>query len=1351
MATKWTKEQREVIDSRGSNLLVAAAAGSGKTAVMIERIIQLVIDKKKPIDIDKLLVVTFTRAAAAEMKERVGVAIEKALDSDPENEHLQRQAILLNKADITTIDSFCGKIVRENFHVIDLEPDIKVADETEIGIISAEVLEDLLDDLYNSHDEDLLKIFEWYGNKNGDESLGNLIMKINRFVSTFPYPEKWLEDSAEFFNNVGKDEKFYIDNYLTPTAKEVFLLIKSRIRRIKEIVNITDENNDLEKMHLNAVNLFSGVKSVYSALRSFLELENIESWENVVKSVSEYKNYVSNFINFRASKKWSEESTSIYSEYKDVFKNIKNEIEKSINDLSIELNVLIDEHNRVYPYMRSLSNMVLKYREAFSNRKRSLGIMDFADIESFALKILSEKDENGDIVPSMVANSYKDLYEEVFTDEYQDSNMIQEVILSLVSRDDYPNRFMVGDVKQSIYRFRQAMPEIFMNKYDTYKTGDNAGEDKKILLYNNFRSRAEVLEGCNHIFKSIMKKETGELDYTDEERLNPSAFFEDLSADVSGHCGGPIEIYLSEKKKNNSEIDEEKDIENSMQEYKDKANISKIAKDYSDNDANEEDGDNEDLTNFEIEAKNIANIIYKMVNEDNDSNFMVFDKATNEYRRVEYRDIVILMSALKTKASILEEKMYELGIPTYSDQSSGYFSTLEVSTIENLLRIIDIPMQDIPLLSVLRSEIFEFDANELSKIRLYNRNGDFYQALKEVNDNLEEFDADEVLKNKIANFFSSLERYAEKAVLLPVDELIMYLYEDTNYYNYVGVLEMGEQRQNNLKLLYERARQFESTSFRGIFNFINYIERLKNKSVDLGEAKNVSDDANLVRIMSIHKSKGLEFPVVILANADRKFKLNQDDSNLFLHSKYGYGPTVFDIENNVSYNSYIKNRIKDTHKNEILAESMRLLYVAMTRAKEKLIITGSIKDFANNELPKWESFQTDEDGNLDSHEILSKNSFLDWIMPTVVNLTKREKFTNVYGEEMNYLGYDDCKWSIGVSNNVDIVHENKNLIEKHHKIVENVIERMNESNSDIKAGDEYKDSSKKADIKSGDGYNDSLKKNGKDGFERDKDDIEIVKDIKIDNNIVETLKNNFNTSYRYENSSNKPSSISVSEIKKIFDDDEKYHEKYFKQSRNIDFKVPDFMHTAQVGVEFSSSEKGTIFHLVMQLLDFARFKDILTDNARVRWEIENQINSLVGKKILSAEEANTINVTRIIKFIRSDIFTQILDAQSRGKLYREKAINYSIRVNELYPQENIDDDERLMLVGIIDLFFENENGKLILIDYKTDYVDENNLNEVVSRYRIQLEYYKKAIEAISGKEVENKYMYLFGIGELVRI
>ncbi|SFE51187.1 UvrD-helicase domain-containing protein [Peptostreptococcus sp. D1] len=1351
MATKWTKEQREVIDSRGSNLLVAAAAGSGKTAVMIERIIQLVIDKEKPIDIDKLLVVTFTRAAAAEMKERVGIAIEKALDSDPENEHLQRQAILLSKADITTIDSFCGKIVRENFHVIDLEPDIKVADETEIGIISAEVLEDLLDDLYNSHDEDLLKIFEWYGNKNGDESLGNLMIKINRFVSAFPYPEKWLEDSAEFFNNVGKDEKFYIDSYLIPTAKDVFLIIKSRIRKIKEIVDITDENKDLEKMHLNAVNLFSGVKSVYNALKSFLELENIESWNNVGKSVYEYKNYVSNFINFRASKKWSEESSSIYSEYKDVFKNIKNEMENSINDLSIELNVLIDEHNRVYPYMRSLSNLVLKYREAFSYRKRSLGIMDFADIESFALKILSEKDENGKIVPSMVANSYKDLYEEVFTDEYQDSNMIQEVILSLVSSCDYPNRFMVGDVKQSIYRFRQAMPEIFMNKYDTYKTGDNAGEDKKILLYNNFRSRAEVLEGCNHIFKSIMKKETGELDYTDDERLNPSAFFEELSSEVSGHCGGPIEIYLSEKKKNNSEADEEKDIENSVPENQDKANISKIVKDYSDNEAVEEDSDNEDLTNFEIEAKNIANIIYKMVNENNDSNFMVFDKATNEYRRVEYRDIVILMSALKTKASILEEKMYELGIPTYSDQSSGYFSTLEVSTIENLLRIIDNPMQDIPLLSVLRSEIFEFDANELSRIRLHNRNGDFYQALKEVNDNLEEFDADEGLKNKIAHFFSSLERYIEKSVLLPVDELIMYLYEDTNYYNYVGVLEMGEQRQNNLKLLYERARQFEGSSFRGIFNFINYIERLKNKSVDLGEAKNVSDDANLVRIMSIHKSKGLEFPVVILANADRRFKLNQDDSNLFLHSKYGYGPTVFDIENNVSYNSYIKNRIKSTHRNEMLAESMRLLYVAMTRAKEKLIITGGIKAFVNNELPKWESFQTDEDGNLDSYEILSKNSFLDWIMPAIVNLAQRDKFINVYGEEMKYLGYGDCKWSIGVSNNVDIVAENKNLIENHRKLVENVIERLNESNSDIKAGDVDND-----DLKKNDTHKYSIEgiesiKYYIEGSEIDKADIEVAKDIKIDNNIVEILKNNFNTSYRYESSSSKPSSISVSEIKKIFDDDEEYHEKYFKQSRNIDFKVPNFMHTAQVGVEFSSSEKGTIFHLVMQLLDFARFKDILTDNARLRWEIENQIKALVGKKILSTEEANTINATRIVKFIRSDIFTQILDAQSRGRLYREKAINYSIRVNELYPQENINDNERLMLVGIIDLFFENRNGKLILIDYKTDYVDENNLSEVVSRYKIQLEYYKKAIEDISGKEVESKYIYLFGIGELVKI
>lgn len=1345
MATKWTDEQQAVIDSRDCNLLVAAAAGSGKTAVLIERIIQLVLDEKNPIDIDRLLVVTFTKAAAAEMKERVAIAIENKLEINPENQHLQKQVILLNKAEITTIDSFCRNVVKNNFHVTDLDPSVKVADPTEINIVASEVMEQLFEELYSGHDDDFLRLVDWYGNKNGDESLANLLLMINTFISSFPYPEKWLEESAEFFNIDQKDESFFIKSYMIPFTKDVYLYLKSIKESLIEINRALFGYNDLEKYLENCRNILEGIENIIYSIESFFENENLKSWLHIQNSILEYNSILSNLNNVRKSNKWEIDAVDVYTQYKDIVSDYRKGILECINSLDIDVDILKSEHIIVYPYMRAITNVVKKFREKFAIKKKNMGVLDFADMEHYALEILSDFDESGNVLPSKVALSYRDRYEEVFTDEYQDSNLIQEVILSLVSRNANPNRFMVGDVKQSIYRFRQAMPEIFMEKYKTY----NSKKNKKILLYNNFRSRTEVLEGCNHVFKSIMRKETGELDYTDEERLNHSAKFEDCT-EINAHVGGPIEIYLSDTSKKNSEQNEyQKNSEENAHKKNTKDKISqngveKTLEDKFKNNFVEMIDDYDELSNFEIESKNIANIIYNMVNQNDNSKYMVYDKRLEKYRPVEYKDIAILMMTPRAKAPMVEEKLFELGIPSYSESSSGYFTTIEVTTIENLLKIIDNPMQDVPLLSVMRSPIFNFNSNDMAKIRLYDRDCCFYECIKSIYDEINnELEQDRLkyidgeLKAKLVYFMDTINRYREKSYLLPIDEFLWYIYDDTNYYNYVGVLELGEQRQNNLKLLYERARQYENSSYKGLFNFINYIQRVKNKSGDLGEAKNISEDANVVRIMSIHKSKGLEFPIVILANSDKKFNLKSGDSSLSLHQNYGYGPIVYNFDKNIKYNSYIKNKIDLIQQKEQIAEEMRLLYVAMTRAKEKLIITGNVSDYEKVFEYSWKNFKKNEDGELDSYEILSKRTFLDWIMPSIANFNIRGKFFDVCGNERNYIGYGDCKWSIDVKNRVDIINENLNLqnIKLHTNNIENtdILNKKNEINNvDVTDKDDellrIKNNQNSATI-----------------YTEEKMSYESEEFCKL----KEQLDLNFGRVYEHFNSASKPASISVSEVKRIISEDDEYHEKMYKKRYSSDLKIPKFMHSANIGVEFSAAEKGTIFHLVMQLLDIQKFKDIRNDIKLIKIEIERQLLTLVEKNILNREECNTVSIDRIIKFIKSDIFEEILWASENNLLYKEKAINYSIRVNEIYKNQNIPDEERMMIVGIIDLFFENKEGNIVLIDYKTDFVTIENRDDIISKYKIQLELYKKAIEEISGKKVCKKYIYLFSIGELI--
>lgn len=1257
---KWTKEQRQVIDSRNTNLLVSAAAGSGKTAVLIERIIELVLDEKNPIDINKLLVVTFTKLAASEMRERVSKAIEKKLEENPENEHLQKQLLLLSGADITTIDSFCKDVLISYAHLVNLDSNIKVIDPSENEVLAKEVMEELFEELYENNDESFLRLVDWYAKKNTDEGLLQLLLNVNNFVNSHPFPKIWLNEKAEFFNTSTKDYDFYLENYILDIAKDVDMDLEFFELSIKNNLKKIENYPELEK-YIDIYNtLLDALSVVKESLKDFLK-DNTK-FDELKKSSYEFLN--SNFGSFRISK-CDEEVKEIYNKVKKELDSIKSEISESLGALNLDLENIKKESDLIYPYVRSISDVVIKFKEKFWERKQKFNYVDFADIEHLALEILVDIDEDGNIKPSKTALEYQEKYAEVFIDEYQDSNLVQEILLSAVAKEN--NRFMVGDVKQSIYRFRQADPSIFMEKYENYNRieDDIDSFNNKIMLYANFRSRKEILEGTNLVFSKIMKKETGELDYTIDERLNPMASFKESDENV----GGAVEILLVDEKSDDEDEDE-----------------IILTDEYSE--------DFEEMKSFKLECIKIANTIYNMMNN-KENLFKVYDKNLDDYRKVEYKDIVILMRSPSSNTKILEEVFLEYDIPIYAESMGGYFDTFEVDTIINLLKIIDNPMQDIPLISVMYSPIYNFTSTELSQIRLVDKELKFYELLMKILED-EDIEIRVNLKEKISKFISDLKLFIQKKSLVSADELIWFLYKYTGYYNYVGLLDMGEQRKTNLMLLFEKAKNYEKNSYKGLFNFVNYIQKISLKS-DVSEAKLISEDANVVRIMSIHKSKGLEFPIVFLANTNKKFNFRADDSNLVLHQKLGFGAVVYDMDKKTSFNSIMKKKIEKFKKNEQIAEEMRLLYVAMTRAKEKLIITGRVKDYEN--LREEISSGIDERGNISNYKILKINNYLDWILSSIDNLTVYGKSLNCLGREENFSGNEDLKFQLNVNTKTEEFIE-------YQRIKEEV--KTNEIISE-------------------------------------EDDIEVKNEMRT---VKQFLEDRFNKEYIYKNVLNKPSSITVSEIKKMIqEEDEEKHQKYYKE--NFVLKTPSFIHQGEEKVGFNSAEKGTIFHLAMQLLDFSKFDT--EDVSKIREEVKSQINSFVEKNIMSMDEIETININWIVKFIQSDIFKEIYIANKSEKLFKEKAIDYNIKLKNLFKDENIEEDEKIMVVGIIDLFFENENGEIILLDYKTDYVTKENLEEVKARYKVQLDLYKSAIEDISGKKVAKKGLYLFGINEFVEI
>lgn len=1269
---KWTKEQLEVIESRECNLLVAAAAGSGKTAVLVERIIQMITSRENPIDIDKLLVVTFTNAAASEMRERIGDAIGKALDENPENKHLQNQLVLLNKSSITTIHSFCLDVIKSNFHRINLDPNFRIGDQTECAILKQEAIEEVFEDLYEERDEGFLNLVESYAERGGDKEVQDIILGIYSFAMASPEPKKWLIDSAERFNideNFDFSQSIWARAILDTVKIEINGLCLNMERALKEVESIEELETFAEKLSVE-----------YKKIADISQACN-KSWDEAYKKMASmsFENYV------KGVKRISKDAPSYIKESKEKAKTIRDKTKKSLESIvsatfNKDNDSIREEIKYLYNIVKPISSVVLRFEEEYSNKKREKGIIDFNDIEHFALNILTDVDEKGNIVPSDIAVGYRNKFYEIFIDEYQDSNLVQEVLLKAVANTETPNRFMVGDVKQSIYRFRQAKPELFLQKYNNYN--DKKGSShRKIMLYKNFRSREEVVDAVNYIFENIMNENIGEIEYTEKERLNLGANF-NVDTDEKSIIGGATEIHLIQK---DNKLDDD------------------IINDKDDRINNKEDEieEEEKLDNIQLEARMVGNIIKDLMKVNEDGKIQkVYDKGIDGYRPVEFRDIVILLRATSAWAPVFADELMNMDIPTYADVGVGYFDTIEIKTILSLLQIIDNPMQDIPLISVLKSPIFGFTPEDLIDIRVQSKDKIFYEVLKSTaeydgftdsqNENESEFIPSEECINKSKDFLIKLKEFKEKSMYMSTDEFIWYLYTRTGYYAYVGALPGGSQRQANLKVLFERAKQFEETSLKGIFNFVNFIEKLKKSSSDMGSAKTLGENANVVRIMSIHKSKGLEFPVVICSAMGKNFNTQDFKKSILYHHNLGYGPQFVDYERRISFPSIAKEALKSKINIENLSEEMRVLYVAFTRAKGKLIITGSTRNIQDS-IKRWsngiESLDT-----ISQYEILKGKNFLDWIMPCVLRHRDLSNLLEEVGLDAVFNVEHNSKWYGKLWNKNDILVEKKSDEEK--ESIEEILEKIDVDNPD---SDYYSE-----------------------------------------------IEEKLNYIYPYEFSTRKPATISVTEIKKIQNNyEEELINTIFEQK--VILKKPLFIQNEEEKEKISGTERGTIVHLVMEVLDL---KNVSSVN-----DIKSQIRGFVSKGIITEKQASIVNPYKIYKFFASNIGKRMLNAEI---INREKSIYAQVNMKDIYIYEKLinNDDKKLydnesvMLRGIVDAYFEEDN-QIVLVDYKTDFVNEENINQIIEKYKKQLDLYADIIETLTGKSVKEKCIYLFGVDEAV--
>ncbi|HJV44872.1 MAG TPA: helicase-exonuclease AddAB subunit AddA, partial [Bacillota bacterium] len=954
----WTDEQWQVITARGNDILVAAAAGSGKTTVLVERIIQRILNKE--LEVDELLVVTFTNAAAASMREKIAEKITEKLLSQPTNEYLQRQLRLLERAHISTLHSFCMDVLRKYYYLIDLDPQLRIVSDEESKLLKQEAIELLFEEQYRGkYKESFKACVESFSSDRSTDEFVKLILSLNEFSRSKPNPEQWLKLVASKYTNPFEivDEETWattLDQWQS-ILKEVILM---KLEKAESLLTIGKKCAEWEK---DQITIYSD-EQLIQQLKSSLT----NSWDDMAAAITTAKFESLKPLTKKDKEGMDEEvitNREEFKKYRDRYKEIVVDLKEYV---PFTLTEMVDDIRSIESVMQTLASVVTEFSNYYAELKQRNGVVDYGDLEHYALEILRDQNVVGDLVPSSAAKDYQNQFKEVLVDEYQDTNQVQETILTLVSKRDVDirNLFMVGDVKQSIYRFRLAEPDLFVKKYDRFETIPKQGI--KIDLNKNFRSRFQVLYGANYLLRQIMDKRMGEIAYNEQAELK---------------VGNENKYPPSDR------MDMELVILEKTQPSLDRASGGSGSEDESNHSDVSSDKDVEDVEGIRLEARWIAHKIQELVSKERPLG-----------KEINYRDIVILLRSTATQTPIFQEEFRKYNIPLYAESDTGFLQTTEIRVMLALLQVLDNPYQDIPLVSVMRSPIYRFTEEELAHIRLQSRGGSFFDAVVRTSGlNMEECqtDLDEELIYKVTAFKQALEQMREWTRHLSLSELLSQLYTTTGYYSFVGGLINGHHRQANLRLLLERIVQYENTNQQGLFGFLRFIEKVTQMGKDFGEAKSVGGDQNVVRLMTIHKSKGLEFPVVFVANLYKKFNEQDLRKSVLFHKDLGLGTKIFHKDLRTSYDSLPYLATKEKLKAELRAEEMRILYVALTRAFEKVYLVGSCKDFAK-EREKWSNalHQTKE-WLLPDYIRAEANHYMDWIGPALVRHHQADKLRQV--------------------------------------------------------------------------------------------------------------------------------------------------------------------------------------------------------------------------------------------------------------------------------------------------------------------------------------------------------------------
>ena len=1224
MAGNWTAEQIEAIETRGCDLLVSAAAGSGKTAVLVERIIHRITEDAQPMDIDRLLVVTFTRAAASEMSQRIGGAIAKKLEQDAQNVHLQNQMVLLNKADIKTIHAFCLQVIKEHFAILGIDPATRTADPGEVKLLQGQVLDELFEERYEAEDEGFFQLLETFADGTKDTRLKDLVRKVYTFAQGYPRPKALLEEMAEQFQ-LAEDATIDCCSWMDLIRDAVRggvqfarFLLEAATQQAQETVGF---DGYLERLQIET-----------DALKVFEDAldEPYEKWRLAYLMVD--------FARLPAYRGDDKETAERVKALRDEAKGVVKKLGETY--FAYDAPMQADLIRSLYPVAQALSTLVAQFMDRFAAAKAEKLIMDFTDYEHFALRVLVAEGSTLDhVIPTEAAEAIQERYDEVMIDEYQDSNMVQEMVLASVSGESRGenNRFMVGDIKQSIYRFRLAMPKIFNDKYQAYPL-EKGGRTRKVVLSKNFRSRKGVLDGANFLFRQMMREDFGDVDYNDASALYAGATFPPFEGNSAGAC----EMLLVETSRK-EELPEEL----------------------------------EELDRRQLEAKIIAKKIRQMMAE----GYHVLDKETGQYRPLQYRDIVVLMRSVKNWGSVLDDIFGKEEIPFYAEVAEGYYDVPEVETVVHLLRLIDNPRQDIPLLSVLHSPLYGVSADELMQIRLADgRGGLFYDCMEGYIADGEEKE----LQQKLQRFHTDLNRWRGYMRDFTLYNLIAIVYQESGYYGYVGVTGGGALRQANLRLLLEKAEQYEAGGRKGVFYFIRFVENLKTVEAESGSARVQNEGENLVRVMTIHKSKGLEFPVVFVADMAKQFNEMDVREPVIVHQTWGYGMNYTDIEKRVVYRTLSKTALAEAVRMENLSEELRVLYVALTRAKEKLILTGAVKDTLKS-LERWQMVAEHTGERIPASRMRRGRSYLDWVMPAL--LRHRDAREPLEAWEVAYTSEqfleDASQWQFSSFTREEAMLDL--ILEKE------VMEKQEVTFSSWDSKQDYS------------GQRSAV-------FQQ------------------------LSWTYPHLGATTLPTKLSISEIKR------KYQEEMTGELvyRPTEIAMPKGKATA-----LSPTQIGTAVHTVVEEADFNEGYDSGE-------KLEALIATLVEKERLTEAEAQALlessKKKELLVFFGSAFMKRM---KSATVLEKEKPFAMLLTPQEAHLETTGQETERVLVNGIIDCFFRDADGKLILLDYKSDRIFQEKL--FLEKYQIQLALYRKALGQALGEDVAEGYIYSFAMEREIRV